>query len=129
MKKIFTFLIAIFLISLNGYSQKKSSGKATSKKSLVTYTEDDVKKYIADYFTFYRSENNYEYHGCKKISRNVFQVKVETCRKNSTECYGHILAENRYGKINRNWNSSILKLTINGKGKYTVNHISGVPIY
>lgn len=130
MKKIFTFLILISLLSLNGYSQKKNTiNKSSTKKTLVAYTEEDVKKYIADYFSFYMSENNYEYHGYKKISRNIFQVKVETCRKNSMECFGHIFAEDRYGKINSNWNSSILKLTISENGKYTINHISGAPIY
>ncbi len=127
MKKIFTFLILISLISLNGYSQKKTPiKKSSAKKTLVTYTEDDVKKYIADYFDFYESEYTYSYNGCKKISRNVFQVKVETCRGKS-DCFTEHFGVRQRDEFR--WSSTVLKLTINGNGKYTVSYVSGIQIF
>lgn len=127
MKKIFTFLILISLLSLNGYAQKKSlSKKSPTKKALVTYTEDDVKKYIADYFDLYESEYTYSYNGYKKISRNVFQVKVETCRGKS-DCFTEHFGIQQRDEFR--WSSTVLKLTINGNGKYTVSYVSGIQIY
>lgn len=115
MKKIVTILFCV-LICTSAFAQKK-------KKKSVNYTEEQALEYIDDYFKFYNSNEVYENPQARKISSNVFYVKVETCSGGNETCYKTEYYEGVGSIKQRNepfWHSQVLVLTINSNGKYTV---------
>lgn len=119
MKLIFTILLC-FIVSINAYSQKKTTKKTTPQ---INYTEQQAIDYIADYYSFYNADEIYTDAVARKISKNVFHVSVKYCNGGKDTCY----KKNYDGfevKDEMFWSSKVLILTIFKNGKYEVKEKS-----
>ncbi|MFJ1323591.1 hypothetical protein ACILDT_11310 [Capnocytophaga canis] len=108
------------LVSIGAFAQQKK----TTKKAIKSYTTEDAIKYVEDYFEFYQADTHYENPEARKISNNVFHVKVEVCNahcyteKEYTDPLG-----NTYTRVEKNtffWHTKVYVLTIKPQGKYTI---------
>lgn len=116
MKRII-FIAICFLIGIGAFAQQKKSTKKATAKS---YTTEQAIGYIEDWFAFYKSGCIYEDLQVRKVSNNVFHIKVYACGSGS-RCY------NKYSKSKEkdeyNWHARIYKLTIHSQKEYTVKEI------
>ena len=70
----FLFIVTL-LLSLSSYAQTKKTQPATNSKT--AYTEKQAMQYMRDYYDFYKSDKKYRVLDARKVSSNVFHVKVE----------------------------------------------------
>ena len=101
----FLFIVTL-LLSLSSYTQTKKTQPATNSKTV--YTEKQAMQYMKDYYDFYKSDKKYRVLDARKVSSNVFHVKVE-------EAYTSDPYESLYF-------SRVYVLTILPNGKYKVEY-------
>ena len=106
MKRI-VFLVFFLLIGANSYAQQK---KKTVAKS---YTTEQAVGYAEDYFEFYEANTPYRNPIARKLSNNVFHIKVEICT-----CYPKSFCSDDEGNERDCWQAKIYTLTIVNGGKY-----------
>ena len=86
MKRI--LFIMCILVGINTYGQKKKS----TQKYTKSYTTAEALAYVDDYFSFYEADSFYENPEVRKISNNVFHVRVDVCAGYGcyeTDSYGY----------------------------------------
>ena len=105
-KKI-VFLVLSLLIGASSYAQQK---KKTVAKS---YTTEQAVGYAEDYFEFYEANTPYRNPIARKLSNNVFHIKVEICT-----CYPKSFCYDEEGNERDCWQAKIYTLTIANGGKY-----------
>ncbi|PBN47166.1 hypothetical protein [Capnocytophaga sputigena] len=105
----FLFIVTL-LLSLSSYAQTKKTQPATNSKT--AYTEKQAMQYMRDYYDFYKSDKKYRVLDARKVSSNVFHVKVE-------EAYTSDPYSNLYF-------SRVYVLTILPDGKYKVEYHNGL---
>ena len=106
MKRI--LFIMCILVGINTYGQKKKSTKS--------YTTAEALAYVDDYFRFYEADLFYEDPEVRKISNNVFHVRVDIC---AGSCY----ETNAFGYRQKKdflWRPTVYTLTIGTGGKYSM---------
>lgn len=111
------------LASIGTFAQQKK----TTKKAVKSYTTEDAIKYVEDYFEFYQADTHYENPEARKVSNNVFHIKVETCNAGE-HCYTEKEYTNIFGdtyKVKEKntffWHTKVYVLTIKPQGKYIIN--------
>lgn len=122
MKKII-FTAICFLIGIGAFAQQKKSTKKATTKS---YTTEQAIAYIKDWFEFYNADCVYRNPQARKISNNVFHIKVDVCFSKGN-CYREEVITYRVDgnktKTVRNeywWDTKVYILTIGTQGKYSV---------
>lgn len=136
MRKLSLVIMCILLFNVGTYSQRKNSTqkKHTSKTTVKKYTEEQALEYIADWYQFYNADEEYCCPSVRRISNNVFYVKVEYANKNvaykevthynyTTDTETGEIKSNPTYKLEKNeffWSSKVLILTIQSNGKYSV---------
>ena len=65
----------------------KHKKETTTKSSSVKYSEEKALELIADYYEFYNADEEYDSPVVRRISNNVFYVKVEYCNGGKDTCY------------------------------------------
>jgi len=125
MKKI--ILIFIVLLTSNFANSQKVKKKTSTKSSNVQYSEDKALELIADYYEFYNADEKYENPVVRRISNNVFYVKVEYCNGGNDICFDQKTLRNEDGttefvqvRSEHFWDSKVLILKIQTSTKYTV---------
>ena len=103
-------IITTLLLSLSSYTQTNKTQPVTNSKTV--YTEKQAMKYIEDYYDFYKSDKKYQVLEARKISSNVFHVKVK-------ESY----TSDPYTEL---YFSRVCVLTILPNGKYKVEYLTGI---
>ena len=106
---------------------KKVKKKTSTKSSSVQYSEDKALELIADYYEFYNADEKYENPVVRRISNNVFYVKVEYCNGGNDICFDQKTVRNEDGttefvqvRSEHFWDSKVLVLKIQTSTKYTV---------
>ena len=110
MKRI--LFIMCILVGINTYGQKKKS----TQKYTKSYTTVEALAYVDDYFRFYEADLFYEDPEVRKISNNVFHVRVDIC---AGSCY----ETNAFGYRQKKdflWRPTVYTLTIGTGGKYSM---------
>jgi hypothetical protein len=125
MKKI--VLIVLVILSANFANSQNTKKKTTTKSSGVKYSEEKALELIADYYEFYNADEKYENPVVRRISNNVFYVKVEYCNGGDDICFDQRSVRNENGttefiqvKNEHFWDSKVLILKIQSSTKYTV---------
>jgi hypothetical protein len=120
-------LIFIVILTSNFANSQKVKKKTSTKSSSVQYSEEKALELIADYYDFYNSDEKYENPVVRRISNNVFYVKVEYCSGGNDICFDQKSVRNENGTTEfievRNehfWDSKVLILKIQSSTKYTV---------
>ena len=117
MKKI--ILLFALLLTANLANSQNTKKKTTTKSSSVKYSEEKALELIADYYEFYNADEEYDNPVVRRISNNVFYVKVEYCNGGKDTCY-----ESDYNGGTKKheffWSSKALVLKIQSSTKYTV---------
>lgn len=136
MKTNILVLACLLLFSISSFSQKKTVHSKTIK-----YSDEQVLKYIDDYYSFYNANEEYCCPSIRKISNNVFYIKVEVCVKSvaykDEDVYDGTTTDPVTGQLKmltkrirvKNdffWHSKVLVLTIKSNDNYTVKE---KPIY
>ena len=118
MKKI--ILIVFVLLTSNFVNSQNTKKKTTTKNSSVKYSEEKALELLADYYEFYNADEEYENPVVRRISNNVFYIKVEYCSGGNDICYQ---SDYNGGSEKQNffWHSKVLILKIQSSTKYTVN--------
>ena len=116
-------LIAVcMLVVISIYGQKKKS----TKKAVKSYTIEQALEYVEDYFRFYEADTQYDKPEARKISNNVFHIRVDIC-ESGENCYktvhypsfsGKVQLPPRTEKKDFFWHSQLYILTIGTGGKY-----------
>lgn len=119
--KRFVFIVMCLLVVLNTYGQKKK----TTTKVAKSYTVEQALEYVEDYFSFYEADTAYENPEARKISNNVFHIRVDVCTCiGGSGCYEKKRIENSFFETTeRNpfcWHSKLYILTIGSGGKYSM---------
>lgn len=120
-------LIAVcMLVVISIYGQKKKS----TKKVVKSYTIEQALEYVKDYFSFYEADTQYDNPEARKISNNVFHIRVDICESGrncyKTEYYPSFSGEKRVQlppRTEKNefwWRSQLYILTIGTGGKYSM---------
>ena len=134
MKNNIMLLACLLLFNANSFSQKKT----THHTKVVKYTDEQVLKYIDDYYSFYNADEEYCCPSIRKISNNVFYIKVDVCTKSfaykDENVYEGITDPNtgetkmqiKRIKVKNDffWHSKVLVLTIKSNGNYSVKEKS-----
>jgi hypothetical protein len=121
MKRI-VFIVMCLLITLNTFGQKKK----TTKKAIKSYTVEQALEYVDDYFSFYEADTAYDNPEARKISNNVFHIRVDVCKhgncyKTKTEWSNNDIRTVSTGeKDSFWWESKLYVLTIGTGGKYSM---------
>lgn len=117
MKKI--ILIVFVLLTSNFANSQNTKKKTTAKSSSIKYTEEKALELIADYYEFYNADEEYDNPVVRRISNNVFYVKVEYCSGGKDTCY---TTDYNGGTVKHDffWSSKVLVLKIQSSTKYTV---------
>ena len=110
------------LITLNTFGQKKK----TTKKVTKSYTIEQALEYVDDYFSFYEADTAYDNPEARKISNNVFHIRVDVCKHGN--CYktkidwsnNDIKTVSTGEKDSFWWESKLYVLTIGTGGKYSM---------
>mgnify|MGYP000854335348 CR=1 FL=1 len=121
--KRFVFIIMCLLVAFNTYGQKKK----TTSKAVKSYTVEQALEYVEDYFSFYEADTTYDNPEARKISSNVFHIRVDVCTAGDS-CYE---TKREYYNLNlppretvqKNkfwWHSKLYVLTIGSGGKYSM---------
>lgn len=118
MKKI--ILIIFVVLTSNFVGAQNTKKKTTSKNSSAKYSEEKALELLADYYEFYNADEEYENPVVRRISNNVFYIKVDYCNGGKDICY-----ESDYNGGTKKheffWHSKVLILKIQSPTKYTVN--------
>jgi hypothetical protein len=118
MKKI--LLITLIVLSSNYANSQNTKKKSNTKSSSVKYSEERALELLADYYEFYNSDEEYENPVVRRISNNVFYIKVNFCNGGKSICY-QTNSEGEETKHEFFWSSKVLILKIQSPTKYTVN--------
>lgn len=111
MKRI--LFIMCILVGINIYGQKKK----TTQKYTKSYTTTEALSYVEDHFSFYEADTNYDNPQVRKISNNVFHVRVDVCWAGEN-CYTKDFTYGFLKKYNTLWHSELYILTIGTGGRY-----------
>jgi hypothetical protein len=111
-------LLIALILTYNIANSQSTKKKINIKSNSVQYTEEKALELIADYYEFYNADEEYDNPVVRRISNNVFYVKVKYCSGGKDICY----EENNGEQIKKDffWNSKVLILKIQSSIKYTV---------
>lgn len=118
MRRIVLVSVCMLLV-ISIYGQKKK----TTKKVVKSYTIEQALEYVEDYFSFYEADTQYDNPEARKISNNVFHIRVDIC-ESGEDCYKtvyyswEVQLPPRTEKKDFFWHSQLYILTIGTGGKY-----------
>jgi hypothetical protein len=110
--------ILLFTLILSYSLANSQTVKKKSTVNSVRYSEEKALELIADYYEFYNADEEYDNPIVRRISNNVFYVKVEYCSGGKNICYNSDY--NGGTKHEFFWRSKVLVLKIQSASKYTV---------
>jgi hypothetical protein len=120
MKKVILLFVIILTSNLTN-SQTTKKKKSNPKANSIQYTEEKALELISDYYEFYNADEEYDNPVVRRISNNVFYVKVDYCGGGKDICYETNYNNGESTKHEFFWHSKVLILKIQSSTKYTVN--------
>ncbi|WP_293895319.1 hypothetical protein [Flavobacterium sp.] len=111
-------LLIALTLTCNIANSQSIKKKTNTKSNSVQYSEEKALELIADYYEFYNADEEYDNPVVRRISNNVFYVKVEYCSGGKDICYEESNGESI--KKEFFWSSKVLILKIQSSTKYTV---------
>jgi hypothetical protein len=86
------------------FEQEKEKAE-TQKNKIKWYSNKQALNYLKDYYDFYQTDLKFKDEKIRRVSDNEFKISLTECLKKMNHCY-----------------AKVYTLTIDNKGKYTMNY-------